>query len=122
MRADAPLALHLRSLEELLLQSDVRKSERVSRLLADGFIEFGSSGRVFTKAQIVSALGSEHPTTITAHDFSVSLLAPHVALVTYRAHLHTEPPVYTLRSSIWQQRGGQWQMAFHQGTVASSTP
>lgn len=40
-----PLARHLRELEESLLQPDVRKSERLVELLADDFIELGSSGR-----------------------------------------------------------------------------
>ena len=36
------------ALEEDLLKPEVRKSaDRVGRLLADEFIEFGSSGRVF---------------------------------------------------------------------------
>jgi hypothetical protein len=122
MHPTETLVLHLRGLEELLLQPDVRKSGRVSELLADGFVEFGSSGRIFSKAQIVAALRAEEPTKFTAYDFSVSLLAPNVALVTYRAQRHTEPTVYTLRSSIWQQQGQQWQMAFHQGTVSSSEP
>jgi hypothetical protein len=114
------LARDLRGLEELLLRSDIRKSERVSHLLADTFVEFGSSGGIFTKAQIISALQSEPSVSITADQFNVSLLAPDVALVTYRALRHTEPPVYTLRSSIWQQQGQEWRMVFHQGTVCSS--
>ena len=39
---------HLRTLEERLLQPDVRRSaQAVASLLADEFVEFGSSGRVF---------------------------------------------------------------------------
>lgn len=46
--APEPVAKHLRALEEALLQPDVRKSEELVALLADEFIEFGSSGRVYT--------------------------------------------------------------------------
>ena len=48
---------HLRTLEEQLLQPAVRKdATRLDALLADGFIEFGSSGRVFDKQAIIYLL------------------------------------------------------------------
>jgi len=110
----------LEDLERQLLVPWVRKSELVFELLAEEFVEFGSSGRQFTKAQIVGALQAEALVEVTASEFKVQLLSSQVALVTYRAQRHGEPPVYTLRSSIWQQREGQWQMVFHQGTLAVS--
>jgi hypothetical protein len=118
MSTEDVLALHLRELEESLLLASVRKSGRVAQLLADNFVEFGSSGRLFTKEQIVASLCAESPTIVTTTEFKVVLLAPGAALVTYRAHRHTEPPVYTLRSSLWQMQNGQWKMIFHQGTLS----
>ena len=57
MEADAALADLLRRLEVRLLQSDVRRSPTaVADLLADEFVEFGSSGRVFDKAQSIDPL------------------------------------------------------------------
>lgn len=117
MSAEEALALQLRELEESLLETSVRKSERVNQLLAEGFIEFGSSGRVFTKEQIIAALRTESPVKIAATQFRIELLSPNTALITYRAHRHGEPPVDTLRSSIWQLQHGHWQMIFHQGTL-----
>jgi hypothetical protein len=110
----------LQELELGLLQPSVRKSQQVGELLAEGFVEFGSSGRTFTKEQIIAGLQAEATTNCTATEFNVQLLAPHVALVTYRAHRHTEPPLHTLRSSIWEHRQGRWQMVFHQGTSTSA--
>ena len=53
---------HIRQLEERLLQPEVRKSvAEVAMLLAPAFIEFGSSGRMFTKSQIIEALQCEEP-------------------------------------------------------------
>jgi hypothetical protein len=46
-------------LEELLLAPDVRKSKRLVELLADDFAEFGSSGRVYTKDDLVAVLQAE---------------------------------------------------------------
>ena len=112
------LSRHLRELEESLLLPDVRKSRRLIDLLADDFVEFGSSGRVYTKADL-KALRAESPVTQTTADFRVSLLSPGVALLTYRICRHSVPPIHTLRSSIWRLHDGQWQMMFHQSTLTS---
>ena len=98
---------------------DVRKSRRLIDLLADDFIEFGSSGRIYTKAELVEALQAESPVTQTSADFRVSLLSPGIALLTYRICCDCAPPIHTLRSSIWRLHDGQWQMAFHQATLTS---
>jgi hypothetical protein len=121
MNLQSSIERQLQDLELSLLQPSVRKSERVAELLAEGFVEFGSSGRTFTKAQIISSLRAETaPPELSATQFKVQLLAPHVALVTYRVLRRSEPPVHTLRSSIWEQRQGQWQMVFHQGTPTAA--
>jgi hypothetical protein len=109
----------LHHLEEELLKPEVRKSvDRLSRLLADEFVEFGSSGRIFDKRQIIEALQKEPSDAkkqISLVDFTVRRLAPDVMLVTYRATL-PDMPVSRIRSSIWKLIEGRWQMIFHQGT------
>ena len=120
MHSETALAIYLQELEESLLQPSVRTSECVSKLLADEFFEFGSSGRMLTKEQIITSLLMESPVNCTATEFNVKFLAPQIALVTYRVCRHGEPPVFTVRSSIWQQLQGQWQMVFHQGTISSA--
>jgi hypothetical protein len=120
MHQESQIERQLQELELGLLRPSVRKSQQVGELLAEGFLEFGSSGRTFTKEQIIAALQAEGTTHCTAAEFRVQLLAPNVALVTYHAHRHTEPPVYTLRSSVWVHRQGRWQMLFHQGTSTSA--
>jgi hypothetical protein len=102
--------------ERSLLEPAARKSGIVGELLAESFVEFGSSGRVFTKAQIMSALLEESPVAVSASDFKVRLLAPGVALVTYLTERHVQPPVHALRSSVWGRGESGWQMVFHQGT------
>jgi hypothetical protein len=120
MNANESVEKLLEDLERQLLVPRARKSELVFELLAEEFVEFGSSGRQFTKAQIVAALQAEAPVQITASEFNVQLLSSQVALVTYRAQRHCDPPVHSLRSSIWLQREAQWQMVFHQGTLTVS--
>jgi len=110
---------HLRELEESLLLPDVRKSQRLIDLLADDFVEFGSSGRIYTKADLAEALQAEPPVTQATADFRVSLLSPGVALLTYRICRLSVPPINTLRSSIWRLHDGHWRMVFHQATLTS---
>ena len=117
MTNDDTLENHLREFEEDLLQPDVRKSARVAELLADEFVEFGSSGRTYNKSQTLAALSQETPTQVTLLEFRLRLLADKIALVTYRTHRHSEPSVDALRSSIWKLDDGQWRIVFHQGTL-----
>lgn len=120
MTPQEAIAAELQRLEERLLVPDVRKSTQLTELLSDDFIEFGSSGRVYTKEDLVAALQAESPVTQTTSDFKVASLAPNVALLTYKIRRDGQPPVHTLRSSIWVRSRGRWQMVFHQGTVTST--
>jgi hypothetical protein len=97
-------------------------------LLADEFIEFGSSGRIFDRRSVIDWLPQEqrHPeaqsTQWTITEFSARRLAPGVVLVTYRLAIRRDASAeetYSLRSSIWRSIGSKWQMIFHQGTPAS---
>jgi hypothetical protein len=122
---DAELSVEqlIRQLEERLLQPEIRKSaDEVAPLLAEEFTEFGSSGRVFNKQQIIQSLQGESPVARSLTDFKTLVLAPGVVLATYRAIRHgpsEEQSTSSLRSSIWKWIDGRWQMIFHQGTPAS---
>jgi hypothetical protein len=124
MSADISIEVHLRTLEEELLQPDVRKTPtRLDALLAEEFIEFGSSGRVFNKQQIINTLTAESPVRLSLNDFKALPLGPDVVLTTYRAVRYGAPgeqPVYSLRSSVWRMLDGRWQIVFHQGTPQTS--
>ena len=120
MTPQEALAAELKELEELLLVPDVRKSKRLVDLLADKFVEFGSSERVYTKNDLVAVLRAESSVAQTTSDFRFTALAPDVALLTDKICRHSQPPADTLRSSVWQSPSGQWQMVFHQATVTSA--
>ena len=112
---------HLRSLEEHLLNPTVRRdSVAVAALLADDFIEFGGSGRVFDKASILEDLKNEPPRPASRlTDFAIRELSPTIILATYRAtrfNAEGQPISESRRSSIWAHVNGQWQITFHQGT------
>lgn len=114
---------HIRQLEEKLLQPHIRQSATaVADLLADSFIEYGQSGRIYDKKQTVAGLQIENPTRITMSNFKTTTLAPGVILANYLS-THTRPDgavSHALRSSIWQQMDGRWQMLFHQGTLTKT--
>jgi hypothetical protein len=116
------LAQHLRELEEQLLTPSVRKdAEAVSALLAEDFREYGSSGHVYWKAEILDALQEEPPVQLTLHDFHAVQLAESVVHVTYCSsrEVDGQRAVHVRRSSLWVLRDGRWQILFHQGTIAS---
>ncbi|MFN6477428.1 DUF4440 domain-containing protein [Nostoc sp. DedQUE07] len=123
MKADYLEESLFRELEERLLQPDVRKSATdIMDLLADEFIEFGSSGRVFNKQQIIESLQNESIQPLTQRlitEFKTLVLVTGVVLVTYRIvrHISGKQPVHSLRSSIWKLNNDRWKMIFHQGTL-----
>jgi hypothetical protein len=114
----------VRRLELSLLQPDVRQSpSQVATLLADDFVEFGASGRIFDKAQVVAGLAAEQhepPARRTVDQMKIRLLAEGVALVTYRVESRRDggAAVTSLRSSIWTREAGHWRLSFHQGTTS----
>ena len=123
MNTDPSLTEDLRKLEELLAKPQVRHSpEELGRLLADDFREFGGSGRIFDKRQIIDALQNQPPLDISLDYFEVKCLMPDLALVTYRGRCKFPPSdkvSHSLRSSIWRKRDGRWEVLFHQGTPSA---
>lgn len=94
-------------------------AETLGELLAEEFVEFGSSGRTFDKAGIVAALEAEGARHLSLRDFRARQLAPGVVLATYRAiawPVEDDSERVSLRSSLWVLRGGRWRLLFHQGT------
>ena len=112
-----------RTLEEKLHRPDTKHSlENVSALLADDFVEFGSSGGVYDKAETVGALAAEPvdeaAPAVRAYDYAIRSIAADAVLLTYRSvRTSAGGERRALRSSIWKLIGGRWQMVFHQGTI-----
>jgi hypothetical protein len=107
----------LHDLEKRLQRPDIRHSpDELDALLADEFVEFGSSGRVYDKQGIINELAEESPIRVSMTD------ADDLVLVTYRAAYsegEDETIHHSFRSSIWKHIEGSWQMVFHQGTPTS---
>jgi hypothetical protein len=105
-------------LETDLLHSPIRRDPAaLLNLLAEDFCEFGSSGRIYTRDDVVKSLQMESPRRFSVSDSSVTLLGNGVAL-RYQAHQsgQGQETSTSLRSSLWVLRDSRWQMLFHQGT------
>jgi hypothetical protein len=114
------IAAHLRACEEALLDPAVRSDRaRVDEFLAKDFQEFGASGRLWSRTEILDELAYKHYVPPTIEGFHCVLLADTVALVTYRTVRGPDLAgirVSSLRSSIWTKRDSTWELRFHQGT------
>ncbi|WHY22373.1 DUF4440 domain-containing protein [Paenibacillus sp. G2S3] len=105
----------LLKLEEKLLEPEVRTSAiELSKLLADEFFEFSSSGKVWSKKEGLSPKGIG-VVRMRLSDFDIYPLSEDTVLTTYKI-FNEEKMQYSLRSSIWKYKDTKWQMIFHQGT------
>jgi len=100
---------------ELVSSSTRANAERLNELIAEDFEEFGSSGRVITKSDVLKGAGPLSKYELSA--FSVRLLGDKAALVKYRACTSAQR---SYRSSVWVKHEDKWQMLHHQSTVAPS--
>lgn len=109
----------IESFERELVDPTIREDAgRIAELLSDEFMEFGSSGKVIKKNDVLDA--AERPGTISYQlsDFDFKMLGNTHVLVTYRSV--TSSQVVALRSSIWAKEYGGWKMMHHQSTVVPS--
>lgn len=100
---------------------DKGRPEPLAELLADDFLEFGASGKVWNKAKVLAAVvNRERSVERSIRSFRVRKLGPDHLLATYEASENLDSiPGVSLRSSIWRRSSGGWQMLFHQGTPSS---
>jgi len=115
-----PNVRELRSLEIKLHQFSTRSNyAALDALLHSDFLEFGMSGKRYTKAEVLNALPLEQHSDIWSDNYELRVLGPGLALLTYiSASLVSDGSYnnYALRTSIWQLNEYGWQMRFHQGT------
>ena len=124
MQLSYEVVQELKSLEETLLRSEVRRSRvKMDALLADDFIEYGRSGRAYDKAAILETADKPFDGQLSLHGFSAKALAPSVVLVNYSSLLRYPDgnESHSLRSSIWSRTEKGWKLVFHQGTPCVPT-
>ena len=102
-------------LEKLLLNHSTRINlNELYNLISDDFVEFGSSGKIYNKQEVIASLLSEEWRDFRVSEVKSKILNKNCVLITYKLF---EGSKVTLRSSVWMLQRGQWQIIFHQGTI-----
>ncbi len=118
----------LRATLEALEETLWRTETRFDRVLMDAtfapdFEEFGRSGRRYSREDMLfdTADSAPIPAVLPLCDFSVRVLTPDIALVTYISEVrYPAGTEWANRSSLWHRSADRWQLRFHQGTPIQS--
>ena len=114
----------LYQLEESLWRGETRFDDALmDRIFADDFIEFGRSGKTYSRAEMFFGTSglTEIDATLPLRDFSARFLSDDIAQTTYVSAVRYGDDVEQAnRSSIWGRDGDAWKLRFHQGTAITS--
>jgi hypothetical protein len=84
---------------------------------ASDFFEFGRSGRVYAREQVIRAGGGEIKARLPLDGLQIRRLDGTTVQITYNSHVEYDGVVeHARRSSIWTRTASAWVMRFHQGT------
>jgi hypothetical protein len=105
------------------LEEDMwRETTRFDRIFqeqrfAADFFEFGRSGRVYARDQIIRLDSQPIHAVLPLPNLAIRLLDKNTAQVTYNSQVEYDGIIeYARRSSIWSRTASGWVMRFHQGT------
>ncbi|MGR6127055.1 nuclear transport factor 2 family protein [Paenibacillus sp. SER-28] len=111
-----------KELQEIILNLEKQlmhyRKEDFEKLLANDYIEYGSSGKKYNKSLQLIFLNNRAPLNYIPFmitNFKIKLLSSEFVHTTYCTE-SIDDGNRSLRSSIWKLNDGQWQMFFHQGT------
>jgi len=106
-------------LETDLINPEVRSSlTRLNELLADDFIEYGSSGLIYSKSIILERLPQETSPIYNIYDFDIISLSENIIQSRFKTdRINLDGTKTTsIRTSLWKNSDNKWQIFFHQGT------
>ena len=108
----------LQRLEEALWREETRFDKAfIEKVFAQDFFEFGRSGRIYRREELLSAPSHAIDAVLPLPDFEARLLSEDVAQVTYNSLVTYDGLLEKgRRSSIWSRTAGGWVLRFHQGT------
>ena len=108
----------LQRLEESMWQQSHRfdLSFQEARFASD-FFEFGRSGRVYYRAQVIRTDSQPINARFPLANLRFRVLDVHTVQLTYDSAAEYDGVMeYARRSSIWYRSSSGWVMRFHQGT------
>lgn len=107
----------LKNLEESLWKTETRFDlDFQERVFAEDFLEFGRSGRVYSREECLSVKAQEIRAKLPLENFEVRKIDENTVLVTYISEVQYDEIERANRSSLWTQYGSGWKIRFHQGT------
>jgi len=117
---DDEVVTELRRLEESLWREETRfDRDYMDGLLSAGFIEFGRSGKIWTREATLTTPKRKIGARIPLPKFRVRMITGDVALVTYRSEGLEDDVEVGNRTSIWRKTDEGWKLEFHQGTATT---
>ena len=84
--------------------------------LAPDFVEFGRSGRVYSREDTLALEPESFRAKLPLENWQAHRLSPDIALVTYVSEVERDGTERANRSSIWSRTETGWRLRFHQGT------
>ncbi len=107
----------LRELEESLWRAETRFDLAFQeKVFAPDFFEFGRSGKIYSRKEIIRTDWQEIRATLPLKNFKVRALDENTVQVTYISEVQYDTLERANRSSIWSRTPHGWQLRFHQGT------
>jgi len=111
----------IKKFELELLKPEIRRDKaRLNELLSEDFFEVASTGVILRKKDILKNLPKEEKIKWNVSNFNIREVSKDLILVTYiakRKDLKNNKVISSLRSSLWKNKKGNWQIVFHQGTL-----
>lgn len=108
----------LLKLEMSLWVNETRNNyEYMNHILHDDFIEFGRSGKKYTKQDVLNSLDNDIICKFPFNDLNIKELNENTYLLTYQSVLlKIGNEEISNRSSVWLAQDGIYKLIFHQGT------
>ncbi|WP_151193931.1 DUF4440 domain-containing protein [Cysteiniphilum sp. JM-1] len=111
----------LQTLEESLWLEKTRFDFAYMDSVLDAtFFEYGRSGRIYTREEILAHSYQEIKAKLPLENFQVHDISENIKQVTYVSEVGTAK-LRANRSSIWVKKLNDWKLIFHQGTPAQKT-
>lgn len=117
MIKDSKDKLIFQTLEESLWLTNTRFNHKyMGQILHKEFLEFGRSGRIYTRTECINTEPQEIKAIIPLENFTVHFINEHTRLITYISEVRDKLVLRANRSSLWVNELGIWKLRFHQGT------
>ena len=101
-----------------LLEKDTRKNKNeLEKLISKDFIEYGSSGLIYSYDETINGLLNETEEKIyKIIKMETKIISNNIVMVLYIIDINGN---ISNRSSIWKKENNEWKIIFHQGTKAN---